>query len=318
MDSHTPQLADLLADSPTNWGRWGPDDEVGALNHLDRTHVRASLSEVRSGHVVTLQRMIGAPGGDPIHPTRDQTTVTPVVTEKEWRENRRPPVPGGARYADDKIQMHLQASTQYDALGHVWHDGLLWNGFDSESTIGGLSKASIEPIAKRGVVGRAVLIDFPRHFGTDALAAGHRLHLTDILDAAAEQDVEIRPKDILILRTNYLSRFYADPEQFWEEFDEPGLTYSSQLVGWFHDMSIPNLVTDTIANETLPDPATGAQLILHNALMRNLGVAFTELCDLEDLAHACEHVQRWSFLYVAAPLLIRGAAGSPVNPVALL
>ena len=86
---------------------------------------------------------------------------------------------------------------------------------------------------------------------------------------------------------------------------------------WFHEMEIPNLVTDTIANEVTTDPDTGVALTLHNALMRNLGIALTEICDLEELAAACAADGRWDFLYVAAPLKIHRATGSPVNPVAI-
>jgi len=95
------------------------------------------------------------------------------------------------------------------------------------------------------------------------------------------------------------------------------LVYSPELVEWFKDKEIPNLVTDTIANEVTTDPNTGVALTLHNALMRNLGVAFTEICDLEKLAEDCAADKRYTFLYVAAPLKITQATGSPVNPVVI-
>ncbi len=37
-----PALDDLLADAPTNWGKWGPDDEVGSLNYLGPEQVLAA------------------------------------------------------------------------------------------------------------------------------------------------------------------------------------------------------------------------------------------------------------------------------------
>ena len=82
-------------------------------------------------------------------------------------------------------------------------------------------------------------------------------------------------------------------------------------------MEIPNLVTDTIANEVTMDPVHGVALPLHCALMRNLGVTLTEICDLEALADSCAHDGRYTFLYVAAPLKIHRATGSPVNPVVI-
>ena len=86
---------------------------------------------------------------------------------------------------------------------------------------------------------------------------------------------------------------------------------------WFQDMEIPNLVTDTIANEVTIDPNNGVALVLHSALMRNLGVTLTEIADLEQLAADCAEDGRYAFLYVAAPLKVAKAAGSPVNPVVI-
>lgn len=98
---------------------------------------------------------------------------------------------------------------------------------------------------------------------------------------------------------------------------EPGLTYSPELVKWFQDMEIPNLVTDTIANEVTIDPVSGAALPLHNALMRNLGVALTEIAQLDPLAEDCARDGQYTFLYTAAPLKVMGGTGAPANPVVI-
>jgi kynurenine formamidase len=82
-------------------------------------------------------------------------------------------------------------------------------------------------------------------------------------------------------------------------------------------MEIPNLATDTIANEVTKDPESGVMLPLHCALMRNLGLVLTEICDLDPLADACAEDGRWTFLYTAAPLKIIAGTGAPVNPVAV-
>ena len=82
-------------------------------------------------------------------------------------------------------------------------------------------------------------------------------------------------------------------------------------------MEIPNLVTDTIANEVTTDPVSGVTLPLHNALMRNLGVTLTEIAWLDDLADDCAADGQWTFLYVAAPLKVVNATGAPVNPVVI-
>ena len=312
-----PELTELLADSPTNWGKWGDDDEVGALNYLTAEEVLRGVRHISSGEVFTLQRLIGDPKGDPVWPGRTPAEKTMILDESSWDGGDGPAYPGGLHYADDKISAFLQGSTQYDALGHVWYGGKIWNGYDARTTVGGLDKASVEPIAQRGVVGRGVLLDMARFRGRATLDKGETFTHEDLLACAEAQGHTIEKRDILLIRTNFLQLFFEQGESFYEGFNEPGLVYSPELVQWFQDMEIPNLVTDTIANEVTTDPNNGVALVLHNALMRNLGVTLTEICDLEALADSCAADGRYTFLYAAAPLKVHQATGSPVNPLAI-
>ena len=312
-----PYLGDLLKDAPSNWGKWGPDDEVGSLNYLGPEQVIAAAKLVTSGKTFTLQRLIGDPKGDPVWPGRTPAERTQILDESNWDGDDGPAYPGGLHYADDKISAFLQGSTQYDGLGHVWFGGQIWNGYDARTTIGGLEKASVEPLAQRGIVGRAVLLDMARFRGKDNLDPAETFTHEDLLACAAAQGVTICKRDILIIRTNYIKLFFDLGEKFYEGFCEPGLVYSPELVQWFQDMEIPNLVTDTIANEVTFDPNNGVALVLHNALMRNLGVTLTEIADLELLAADCVEDGKYEFLYVAAPLKVAKGSGSPVNPVVI-
>jgi kynurenine formamidase len=310
-------VGDLLRDAPSNWGRWGDDDELGSLNFLTAAEVMRGVAHIRSGNVFTLQRLIGDPKGDPVWPGRSPAVRTMLMDEATWDSDDAPQFPGGLHYADDKIEAFLQGSTQYDALGHVWYDGKIWNGYDARTTVGGMDKASVEPIAQRGVVGRGVLLDMARFRGKENLDKGETFTHEDLEACAKSQGVVIEKHDVLVIRTNFLKLFFDDQEGFYEGFNEPGLTYSPELVRWFHSQEIPNLVTDTIANETTYEPETGFALPLHCALMRNLGVALTEICDLEALAASCADDGQYTFLYAAAPLKVHRATGSPVNPLAI-
>ena len=312
-----PYLGDLLKGAPSNWGKWGPDDEVGSLNYLGPEQVLAAARLVRSGKVFTLQRLIGDPNGDPVWPGRTPAERTQILDEGTWDNPDAPQYPGGLHYADDKINAFLQGSTQYDGLGHVWYGGQLWNGYDARTTIGGMQKASVEPIAQRGVVGRGVLLDIARFRGKPNLDAAETFTHEDLIACAEAQGTRIQERDVLVVRTNYLKLFYDLGDKFYEGFCEPGLVYSPELVQWFQDMEIPNLVTDTIANEVTFDPNNGVALVLHNALMRNLGVTLTEIADLEQLAADCAEDGQYDFMYVAAPLKVAQGSGSPVNPVAI-
>ena len=312
-----PYLGDLLKDSPSNWGKWGPDDEVGSLNYLGPEQVVSAARLVTSGKTFTLQRLIGDPKGDPVWPGRTPAERTQIFDESTWDSADAPAYPGGLHYADDKINAYLQGSTQYDALGHVWYGGQIWNGYDARTTVGGLDRASVEPIAQRGIVGRAVLLDMARFRGKANLDPAETFTHEDLLACAKSQGVEINKRDILIIRTNFLKLFFELGDAFYEDFCEPGLVYSRELVQWFQDMEIPNLVTDTIANEVTTDPHNGVALVLHSALMRNLGVTLTEIADLELLATDCAADGVYAFLYVAAPLKVALGSGSPVNPVVI-
>ena len=146
-------------------------------------------------------------------------------------------------------------------------------------------------------------------------AAAHASRSSWVNVSAAARLSLPRKRAILIIRTNFLKLFFELGDAFYEGFCEPGLVYSPELVQWFQDMEIPNLVTDTIANEVTTDPNNGVALVLHNALMRNLGVTLTEIADLELLAEDCAVDKQYAFLYVAAPLKVALGSGSPVNPV---
>jgi len=312
-----PTMDEVLKEAPKNWGKWGEEDEVGALNYLTTEEVFRGVRHIKSGTVFTLQRLIGDPKGDPVWPGRAPAEKTMILDESSWDGDGAPQFPGGLHYADDKISAFLQGSTQYDALGHVWYGGQLWNGYDARTTVGGLDKASVAPIAERGIVGRGILLDIARFRGKENLDKAETFTHEDLAACAEAQGVKIEKRDILVIRTNFLKLFFDQGEKFYEGFCEPGLVYSPELVRWFQDMEIPNLVTDTIANEVTTDPNNGIALPLHCALMRNLGVALTEICDLEKLASHSAEDHQYTFLYTAAPLKVNQASGSPVNPLVI-
>ncbi|HET6875046.1 MAG TPA: cyclase family protein [Acidimicrobiales bacterium] len=316
VDSPVPAAGELLRDAPKNWGKWGPDDEVGSLNYLTPEVVAAAAKSVKTGKVFTLQVKMANPEGDPVWPGRVGAQRYNVIDKGHWLAGKAPLFPGGLEYADDFMACFLQGSTQYDALGHVWYDDQLWNGYDAQSTIGGMGRAGVLPIAEKGVVGRGVLLDMARFRGKEVLDVGETFNHEDLLACAKAQTVSIDKRSVLVIRTGWIGKFYkVSREEFYGNFVEPGLTYSLELVKWFQEMEIPNLVTDTIANEVTVDPVSGVVLPLHAALMRNLGVTLTEIAWLDDLAEDCANDGQYDFMYAAAPLKIVNGTGAPVNPI---
>lgn len=313
----SPTLTEVLKDCPRNWGRWGVDDEVGALNFLTAGSVLEAIKTVRSGKVFTLQMTMCDPMGDLVAAERQPAQRFMVMDRSDYAVGKAEPYPGGFEYADDYLITFLQGTTHYDALGHVWTDGHIWNGFSAETTIGGLERASVLPIASRGIVGRGVLLDMAKACGKDVLAPGESFGLADLQLCAESQTVELQPHDVLVIRTGWLDWLRRQEPAARRGLREPGLRYSLELVSWFHEMGFPNLVTDTIANELSADDDSGVSTPLHIALMSYQGVTFTEMAWLEELAADCATDGQYEFLFVAAPLKVVGATGSPVNPVVI-
>jgi kynurenine formamidase len=311
-------LREQLRDSPRNWGRWGERDEVGALNFLDDAAVLRGVAAVRSGRTYTLGIPIASPDGDPVWPGRTPGRRTVVQDRSSYRDGLVTMTASGEQFADDAVAVGSHGTTHTDALGHAWFDDTLYNGYSADTTIGELARASVLPLAQRGIVGRAVLVDLARDRGRPRLERGEPVALEDLLAAARRQGVEIERHDILLLRTGWLAAYYRERSEFEREpFNEPGLLHSRALVDWFHEREIPALGTDTLGNELTIQPEHGENSALHAGLMRNLGVVFTEMLWLEELAADCAADGRYTFLYAAAPLKVAGASGAPTNPVAI-
>ena len=311
--------ADLAtaARRPDQLGPLGRGDEVGALNFLGPEQVLRGAAAVRSGRTFALGIPIASPGGDPVWPGRTPARRFAVQDKSTYIAGHERGE-AGEEFADDMLLLYLHGTTHTDALGHMWYDDALYNGYPAASTIGRLERASVLPLARRGIVGRAVLLDIARHRGVARLERGETFGLDDLVGAAAGQGVEVERHDIVLLRTGWIAGFYEDREGFERPpWSEPGLLWSPELVSWFRELEIPALGADTLAIEVTLQPEHGDNSVLHGALMRNLGIAFTEMLWLEDLAADCDADSRWTFLYAGAPLQVFGASGAPTNPLAI-
>jgi kynurenine formamidase len=315
------EMVEFLKGLPKNWGRWGADDQIGCLNFLTSAEVLRGVKAVQQGKVFMLGVPVARPEGDPLHPIRAQPIHTMTSDEGFFISGRIKPMPGGLKYSDDVLTMFPQGSTQYDALGHAWYGEKLYNGFDPKTTIGGLQKCSIQPIAEHGVIGRGILIDAARYKGKKHLDRDEGVTLDDLLGAAKKQGVTIEKHDIIVLHTGWLDRFYEEGQKALfpdgEPFDEPGLQFSKELVQWWYEMEIPSITADTIGCEQGLSKETGGMGVLHSALLCNLGVIFNEIVWLKDLAADCAKDGQYTFLFAGAPLKLVYGAGSAVNPIAI-
>ncbi len=143
-----------------------------------------------------------------------------VLDEGTWDGEGAPAFPGGLHYADDTAKLFLQGSTQYDALGPRLVRRQALERLRRPQHVGAMQKASVLPIAEKGIVGRGVLIDMARHRGKDYLDKGETFDHTDLEAAAAAQNVTIEPHDVLCIRTGWMKYWYElnDKEKFYDGF----------------------------------------------------------------------------------------------------
>jgi len=312
------EYEDALKSAPKNWGRWGPNDELGTLNFLTNQEILRGIRTAKQGKVFSLGLQIGRKGGDIVFPGRSTTIHLMTQDEGSYKSGKVKPLPGGLKYADDVVFMYIQGTTQCDAIGHAWYGDKIYNGYSADSTIGGLSKASIVPIAEKGIVGRGVLLDIARYKDVKHLAKGEAVTLEDILGAARKQKVEVQKHDIVVLRTGYITVFYDEgSEAYFKDLNEPGITYSKELVDWFYRMEISAFAADTLSSEQTHSSTTKTMVPMHIFLMNYLGIPIQEILWLEELADDCAKDGQYDFLYCCAPLKFVGATGSPINPLAI-
>ena len=312
-------VGELLKDAPRNWGKWGPDDEVGSLNYLTPEVIVAAAGSIKSGKVFTLQVKMANPEGDPVWPGRSGAVRTMVIDEGQYIAGkgaalrRRRPL---RRRLHDVLPAGLARSTTPSATsGTTTRSG---TATTPRRRSAAWPRPACRPSPRRASSAAASCSTSPACAARTSSTSPRRSPTRTSWRAPKAQGTEIQKHDILIIRTGWIAKFYkVSREEFYGNFVEPGLTYSPELVQWFHDMEIPNLVTDTIANEVTVDPVSGVVLPLHNALMRNLGVTLTEIAWLDDLADDCAADGQYTFLYTAAPLKVVNGTGSPVNPVVI-
>ena len=192
-----------------NWGKWGPNDEIGTLNYTSAEDIVAATRLVKKGKVISLALNfdhLGPQGAKSKYPAMGRTN--PIHTMLRTGTDAYSGVldKRGIRAADDMVVMPLQCGTQWDGLGHVFYENYMWNGYDCrEVTTAGAQKCGIEK-TKNKMVGRGVLLDVARHKGVESLDDGYGITCKDLDDCAKAQKVEMKRGDYVIVRTGMMQR----------------------------------------------------------------------------------------------------------------
>jgi kynurenine formamidase len=301
------EFADLH-ESCKHWGRWGPDDQRGALNFITPAQVRAATASVRSGRTVGCSWPLDTKAG-PDNPK-------PVVHHMTMLQDLPVDDAGDLRFTCDfvGIEFHGDAHSHIDALCHVAYKGLLYNGLPVDRAVSsaGASMQSID-VAKDGLVGRGVLLDIPRLRGQAWVEPGEAVYRAEIEAAEQAQGVRLRQGDILFFRTGHARKRLVDGP--WEAAASKA-GFHATAMPLFHEREVAAIGFDG-DGETVPSNCEGVMYPIHAIGVNAMGLYFLDSLYFEDLAAACEQEGRWEFLCVTAPLRLAAGTGSPVNPVAV-
>ena len=296
-----------LFDAVSNWGRWGEDDQRGALNYLTPERVAAAAQLVSTGETITLSLPLNTRHAlDNPEPADHWMTMLSDVDIGS----------GTLRFAKEYIGVdyHNDGHTHIDALCHVAFDGALYNGKPSASvTSAGAALEAIE-VLRDGLVGRGVLIDVPRLRGVPWLEPGEHVFEADLEGAERDQGVKVAEGDILLVRTGHARRC-AELEPWDTASAKAGLHPTTAR--FLAERRVAALGSDG-NSDTAPSTTEGIDFPIHALALNAMGVHLLDYLQFEDLAVACERERRWEFLFAGAPLRVVDGTGSPLNPVAIL
>ena len=214
------------------------------------------------------------------------------------------PGPEGHSSSAEAIGLGGHVGTHVDALCHFSYRGKLHGGVEvSQSYATGhrnLTVDTIEPIVRR-----AVLLDIAREQRLAALPDDFEVTPEHLESAAG--GLEIGRRDVVVLRTGWAA-YFAEPRRFVAEGRGPGPSLAGAK--WLSARGIFAAGADTLAFEKIPTPT----MPVHVHLLVESGIHIIECLNLEEIAAAGVR----EFLFVAAPLKIRGATGAPMRPLALV
>jgi sugar/nucleoside kinase (ribokinase family)/kynurenine formamidase len=296
------------------WGLFGSDDSVGLFNLQTPARVSAAARLIRTGEVFPLNAEV--------------TAVSPPMFRRGAVAHTLISTDAGAGYDDKLDNFYPQASSQWDSLAHVGYaPGRFYNGAVNDDIDAG-RRNTIDHWARRGIAGRAILLDIDALLG--GAGTGFDPSLTRAvtvaeLEAAREAaGVEFVGGDMILLHTGYLRWYREQDSETRGRFAVPGQLHSvgiersEAVAAYLWDARVVAVAGDNPAVEVWPpDSAGGPFGFLHRMLIGQLGLAIGEFWWLDDLARSCRQDGRHEMFLTSAPLNVLGGVGSPANALAI-
>src|ERR1043165_5370153 len=290
---------DLWMKEVSNWGRWGKDDQLGALNLVTPAKRTAALKLVKEGVSVSLAR--------DVEKEQSSDNGSPFVHKMDRAGTNNT----GFSCADTySVSYHGMAHTHIDSLCHMFYEGRMFNGFAQTNVLGdGAHKLGVQNL-KNGILTRGLLVDVPLLRNAGFLEPGAPIY-PDELDAWEKKTgIKVAAGDVLLIRTGRWAR-RASVGPWNGKF--AGLHGS--CAKWMKQRDIAVVGSDA-ASDVLPSGVEGVAMPIHQLTLIAMGVWIVDNCDLERLSQVAKEQNRWEFLLFVAPLAVNGGTGSPVNPIA--
>jgi kynurenine formamidase len=303
----------------SGWGLFGPDDSAGLLNLQTPERIAAAAALVRRGAVFPLDAPLDA---------FDPPFFGRTVPRRKVRSLLR------VAFDDALDDFCPQGSSQWDALGHVGYSpDTFYNGASYEEVAEG-TRNGIEALARRGIAGRAVLLDVARALAEagrpfDPLSP-YRITAADLQAAREHAGVDLQSGDVVLVRTGF-GAAYAEldaggREQLAADVCAAGLEPSEDVARFLWNAQPAAVASDNPSVE-VDEPGKGPPISwpaadwpwshLHHVLIGQLGLPLGELWRLEDLADDCARDGIFEAFLTSAPLHIRGGSGSTANALAI-
>jgi kynurenine formamidase len=285
-----------------NWypSKWGAADQRGAANRITPAKVMEARDMIKQGKIYQLGHVYEA--GMPMFGTRHYSIRIPQAFAMPGRNQ--------AVYHDEVVSGELgQIGTQFDGLGHLGMGDLFYNGNRRSefAQAEGLTKLGIENVG--AIVTRGVLIDVAKFKGVTQMVGGYEITVADLKGALQKQGVTIRPGDVVLIHTGWGSLWMRDNARFTA--NEPGIGVAAGQ--FLADQQVVVVGADTWGVEVMPNPDPMLSAPVHQLLLARNGIYLHENLITAELARD----NAYEFMYSFAPLRLKGATGSPGNPVAI-
>lgn len=285
---------------------FGANDQRGAANRITPERVSAAARLIRDGRIYQLGRVYEH--GMPIPGKRHFSLTIPGLPTG-------PPTGKNQMVSNDELFSGEigQVGTQFDGLGHVGirlhGEDYFYNG-NKLSEFGdpyGLKKLGVE---NAGVFfARGVLLDVCALKGVDRLPAGTVISPNDLSACLQRAKLTLREGDVVMLRTGHGKLWMKNNDAYGA--GEPGIGLAAAK--FLTDRKVALIGADTWAIEAVPHERADLSYPVHQWNLTKHGVYHLENLDLEALA--ADRV--YEFCFVFSPLRLKGATGSPGNPVAI-